>query len=1195
MLYLFAGVRRQGDLADWLARLEKDRLVEIFEVDILRGKHLDLSKKKVRENLVLKVREHQYDAVVASPPCATFSRARYSGRAGPPALRSGRWLRGLPHLRGKQKRKVEEANDFIKFVLRACKIESQLGGAILIEHPEDLGARAAGDPGSIWRWPELRQLAAEEGWATGALAQSDWGRAFEKPTRFLTNLEGFLTCLDLGWPSFDAQGKYIGPLKARASSQQLIGSEGGSFATKQAAAWPSELCRKIAELLLAWASKRQRPHRLTASSSGETEYGGGKRVKLNEAENQLEKAANIANKGVDQEIDPVDKEIADGSKEKFKAEDKKGAELDVIGKIGVVKTVRRKITEKDVAELKSGTACPELVYIGRGGRVGLPRSKWANPFKVSGGGARDDVIAKFEDYLKGSWLCKHLGELRGKTLLCHCGSGERCHGDVLIEQLESADLNETDLDGVVDQLPTRITWDDWEELREPLGAEGGWKGKGPARRVKVMGRHRAFHDGGGLCSPGRWAFAKRRLPTRVGGNFFGEMKAVLERSLRCSSGGKEGILDLGLKMAARRVTENPFCKEVHDKVWDILDRNFGTTKVDRVRKEGQCFYLTAIGKLLRLYGDPDWEYPPSLVDGVPVGVDEQMPRTPEVFEAKTSWALDDQHDDPVHLRGNYKSVQGFEKEVEALFEEERNLGWMEALSLEEAQARYGDRLYISSLAVIDEGTKIRVVHDATHGVHLNNRIKVLDQVRYPGAGEVQELLRERRGEGRRGFALLGDASKAHRRVQIVPRDWGLQACRVRDGRVWLNRVGTYGVGSAGYYWTRLGGALHRLGFYAVGDQWSYEALLFADDWLALGGARAEIEDIVAVVLLMTVLGFPWNWKKFRGGDLVAWIGYEIDFSKFCVGISKKRAQWLIDWVDRALKEGFVKVSELEAVVGRLGFAMVPLDFLRPFMAPLYTWIAAVRGAGRLRIPWSIAFVLRFLADELSGTGRMKEVKVLSTDMGEFFRADAKADNGMVSIGGWECRGGMPPKKARWFSIALNKKNAPWAFSRGEPYRAIAALELFATLMCIVLFSDAWPASSSASLRLSGTTDNQGNSWVLSRLMTTKFPLLIVLGELAYQLRGMDLELALNWSPRDQNEEADALTNGDFTAFDEKLRIGTKVEDVNFKILPELVKVSEDLYLAIQEGKKASRLQAGQDSAKKTQPKISLKMRDPWGD
>ena len=93
---------------------------------------------------------------------------------------------------------MKEANEFIKFVLKVREWESQLGGTVLIEHPEDLGVRATGDPGPIWRWPELKRAADDHNWTKGALAQSDWGRAFEKPTRFLTNLQGFHECLAIG-------------------------------------------------------------------------------------------------------------------------------------------------------------------------------------------------------------------------------------------------------------------------------------------------------------------------------------------------------------------------------------------------------------------------------------------------------------------------------------------------------------------------------------------------------------------------------------------------------------------------------------------------------------------------------------------------------------------------------------------------------------------------------------------------------------------------------------------------------------------------------------------------------------------------------------------------------------------------------------------------------------------------------------
>ncbi len=50
--------------------------------------------------------------------------------------------------------------------------------------------------------------------------------------------------------------------------------------------------------------------------------------------------------------------------------------------------------------------------------------------------------------------------------------------------------------------------------------------------------------------------------------------------------------------------------------------------------DGQVFHLPVMAKLLMIYGDPDWEFVGVLGDGVALGVDEQMPRTPAVFEEK---------------------------------------------------------------------------------------------------------------------------------------------------------------------------------------------------------------------------------------------------------------------------------------------------------------------------------------------------------------------------------------------------------------------------------------------------------------------------------------------------------------------------------------------------------------------------------
>lgn len=75
------------------------------------------------------------------------------------------------------------------------------------------------------------------------------------------------------------------------------------------------------------------------------------------------------------------------------------------------------------------------IYIGRAMFMGgwrLPKSKWANPFKLSDyDNNRDLVLSKYEEYVRGSHLIDELGELVGHDLACWCRP-EPCHGDVLL-------------------------------------------------------------------------------------------------------------------------------------------------------------------------------------------------------------------------------------------------------------------------------------------------------------------------------------------------------------------------------------------------------------------------------------------------------------------------------------------------------------------------------------------------------------------------------------------------------------------------------------------------------------------------------------------------------------------------------------------------------------------------------------------
>ena len=157
------------------------------------------------------------------------------------------------------------------------------------------------------------------------------------------------------------------------------------------------------------------------------------------------------------------------------------------------------------------------------------------------------------------------------------------------------------------------------------------------------------------------------------------------------------------------------------------------------------------------------------------------------------------------------------------------------------------------------------------------------------------------------------------------------------------------------------------------------------------------------------------------------------------------------------------------------------------------------------------------------------------------------------------KGTSSTKESPLFSVSLTRKNAPWAFMKGEAFRAIAALELLGALvgvMVLLPLLDAGTGAATALLGLSCGTDNLGNTFLLDRMLTTEYPLGIVAMELSYQCRRRGVALRANWIPRLQNEEADALTNLDFRHFQEKHRIQVDLVSLPFGVMPDLFSEGE---------------------------------------
>lgn len=104
-----------------------------------------------------------------------------------------------------------------------------------------------------------------------------------------------------------------------------------------------------------------------------------------------------------------------------------------------------------IVNIKAGAAYD--IYIGRANKFyNVECSKWHNPFVIGKDGNREEVITKFEEYVRGKpELIKDLPELQGKTLACYCDyPKENCHGGVLIKLLKEMDNEQIKNTQVID-------------------------------------------------------------------------------------------------------------------------------------------------------------------------------------------------------------------------------------------------------------------------------------------------------------------------------------------------------------------------------------------------------------------------------------------------------------------------------------------------------------------------------------------------------------------------------------------------------------------------------------------------------------------------------------------------------------------------------------------------------------------------
>ena len=278
----------------------------------------------------------------------------------------------------------------------------------------------------------------------------------------------------------------------------------------------------------------------------------------------------------------------------------------------------------------------------------------------------------------------------------------------------------------------------------------------------------------------------------------------------------------------------------------------------------------------------------------------------------------------------------------------------------------------------------------------------------------------------------------------------------------------------------------------------------------------------------------------------------------------------------------VQARDFTEFLGRLGFISQPLIWLKPHLSPLFSW-SAVTAAGTVsRLPDTVILTLHYISRELARETFLVSARRPVSFLGDQFRTDAKCTDTYGVLAGWEL------SSKRWFALRVGPAEVPYLFKPGMGAQwASTSAELLATLVALQLFGwfDGGGDRKALEVSLFGGTDNKANESLSEKRSTTKWPLMGINMQLSSLLSRSRLSLGLRWRPRDENTEADQLTNEQFTGFEADRRIAVCWGDLQFDVLEDLVRTRE----AFEQAKQQAR------AAAKQAPKVKPKKFDksPW--
>lgn len=739
-------------------------------------------------------------------------------------------------------------------------------------------------------------------------------------------------------------------------------------------------------------------------------------------------------------------------------------------------------------------------------------------------------------------LHKHLGGLRKLGDLTHEDDNARpkCHSSKLARWAPG--FCKAIATSLTRALPQMRNWTNQTMTDRPKdNISATAKHATPDIQVTIGHKQRPLRDGGGKPSPGRKHPAQRSHPLRkLGAALMGMAANELAHDTEAQGAT--------LALASGKCKECPY-QDRHLATFSSTIAEYAHCGMDRA--PGQPFCLDAITCLARMAGDPDADFPQQCKEGLPLGVEEHLPDTSRIWPSKQELAdedglqeADEEQLPPPQQAENYPSAAEHEAAIEATFLEEVQLGLVSGPHTDEEAAQIcgctPDQLCHGALAGKLEGRyndKLRTIHDGTVN-KVNPWIK-RNQKQRTTAPTLADLMTGLGLTSRVRRRLLKlDASKAHRRIKILRKDWKYMTARTSRG-VWVNKVGTYGVASAQYHWGRMAAIILRLIYYTFPHLlWAF---VYVDDFAAIVPDEQADTTLFALLMFLCALGLPISWKKVEMHHTLGWLGYLVAMPTHTALLTPDKQTTIMGALALLGTDTHISLETARQIAGRLNWATMVYPPMRAFLQPVFAWVSALLQRQE-RQKWGQATSrtprrLRIAASHLSAIfmDHIPPHTIVTKTANYAAATDAGArdtEQGPDAyVGGWYGARGATRDQVKWFYIKITPELHPWAYHKGHPRLCIAALELYGTLLLYRhMVGTERDLLGPINLTLALQTDNKGNAYQATNHKAHNDLAANFLMELAMVQYTTGVPLSLSHTYRENNTWADQLTHADTSGF-----------------------------------------------------------------